>query len=219
MSEGEEQQQHSRFATFLTTLPPDEETVKLRSSDLVGNFLAAPGDLGHIVQNRIWLTSDTHFHHKNILKYEPDARPFASIEEMDSALIQRWNERVMPEDIVFHLGDFAFAGSTFIKDTLPMLKGHKFLMMGNHDRGRKSEFWLDAGFERVFDRPIVLDDRFVLSHEPLAEIPPGKVNIYGHVHSSPHFSTFEPHRLCVCVERWDCHPIEYDAALRGIYAA
>ena len=220
MSEGEEeeQQQHSRFATFLT-LPPDEEIVKLRSSDLVGNFLAAPGDLEHIVKNRIWLIADTHFRHRNILKYEPDARPFSSIEEMDNALIQRWNERVMPEDIVLHLGDFAFAGSTFIKDTLPRLKGHKYLLMGNHDRGRTSEFWLDAGFERVFDRPILLDDRFVLSHEPLAEIPPGKVNIYGHVHSSPHFSTFEPHRLCVCVERWDCHPIEYDAALRGIYAA
>ena len=206
----------SNFDTF-TTLPRDEEIVRLRSSDLVGNFLASPGDLGHIVQNRIWLTSDTHFRHRNILKYEADARPFASIEEMDSELVRRWNERVMPEDVVLHLGDFAFAGTTFIKGILPTLNGHKYLLMGNHDRGRKSEFWLDAGFERVFGRPIVLDDRFVLSHEPLAEIPSGKINIHGHVHSSPQFSTFGPNRLCVCVERWDCHPIEYDDDLRKHY--
>ena len=199
----------SNFATF-AKLPHDDEIVRLASSDLVGNFLASTGDLGHIVKSRIWLTSDTHFHHSRILIYEPDARPFASIEEMDSALIQRWNERVMPEDIVFHLGDFAFAGSTFIKDTLPKLNGHKFLLMGNHDRGRTSEFWRDAGFERVFERPVALDDRFILSHEPIESIPDGKVNIHGHVHSSPEFNTFEPHRLCVCVERWDCHPIEWD---------
>lgn len=200
----------SNFATF-AKMPPDNEVGRLSSSDLEGNFLAAPGDLEHIVHSRIWLTSDTHFHHSRILVYESEARPFASIEEMDSELVRRWNERVMPEDVVLHLGDFAFAGSTFIKGILPTLNGHKFLLMGNHDRGRTSEFWLDAGFERVFGRPIVLDDRFVMSHEPLAEVPPGKVNIHGHVHSSPQFSTFGPNRLCVCVERWDCHPIEWSS--------
>lgn len=185
------------------------------SDQFIGNFLAQPGDLEHIVKNKVWLISDTHFHHRNILKYEAESRPFKDRDEMDNALIQRWNERVMPEDTVFHLGDFAFGGSTFIKGALRRLNGHKFLVMGNHDRGRTSEFWLDAGFERVFDRPIVLDKRFVLSHEPLDEIPPGFINIYGHVHSKG-AETFLPDRFCVCVERHGCRPVEWNY-IRGLY--
>ena len=34
-------------------------------------------------------------------------RPFASLAEMDDALIRRWNEVVRPGDTVWHLGDFA----------------------------------------------------------------------------------------------------------------
>ena len=42
----------------------------------------------------IYLTSDLHFNHANILKYEPESRPFSSIEEMNEVIIQNWNEVV-----------------------------------------------------------------------------------------------------------------------------
>jgi calcineurin-like phosphoesterase family protein len=68
----------------------------------------------------IFFTSDTHFNHKNIIKL--CNRPFTSIEEMNEKIIENWNNIVKPEDIVWHLGDFAliWKGNTtiliFLKD-------------------------------------------------------------------------------------------------------
>ena len=53
----------------------------------------------------IWFTSDTHFSHCNIIKY--CNRPFKDVDEMNKILIQNWNNVVRPDDIVWHLGDFA----------------------------------------------------------------------------------------------------------------
>ena len=51
----------------------------------------------------IRLTSDHHFGHTNITRY--DERPYGSVEEMDADMIARWNETVAPKDSVYHLGD------------------------------------------------------------------------------------------------------------------
>lgn len=48
---------------------------------------------------KIFFTSDLHFGHKNIIQY--DQRPFSSVDEMDAALIERWNRKVSPEDLVY----------------------------------------------------------------------------------------------------------------------
>ena len=77
----------------------------------------------------IYLTSDTHFGHTNILKY--CNRPFKDVYLMNKTLTENWNSIITPEDTVYHLGDFAFGG---ISKYLPELNGDITMIRGNHDR-------------------------------------------------------------------------------------
>lgn len=78
-----------------------------------------------------FFTADTHFGHVNILRYCD--RPFASVEEMDAALIARWNRRVAPEDTVYHLGDFALGLKARWPEYRRQLNGRIVFILGNHD--------------------------------------------------------------------------------------
>lgn len=80
----------------------------------------------------LFFVSDTHFSHERII--ELCDRPFDSPEEMNEAMILRWNEVVKPSDTVIHLGDVALGK---IVDSLPLvgrLNGNIKLVPGNHDR-------------------------------------------------------------------------------------
>lgn len=82
--------------------------------------------------NNTWFTSDIHFFHANIIKY--CNRPFSSVEEMNEALIQRWNELIGPNDTVYSLGDFAMGKIGHIKEVLSRLNGNLYMITGNHDQ-------------------------------------------------------------------------------------
>lgn len=80
----------------------------------------------------MFFTSDTHFYHTNIIKYTD--RPFSSAEEMNEKLIENWNSVVSKNDIIYHLGDFAFCGSEKSEMILKQLNGNITLIPGNHDK-------------------------------------------------------------------------------------
>ncbi|MEM0999605.1 MAG: phosphoesterase [Bacteroidota bacterium] len=79
----------------------------------------------------IWFTADTHFGHRNIIKYTE--RPYASVAEMDEALIENWNSVVGPVDPVYHIGDFGLCAPGQLSKILDRLNGRIHLIIGNHE--------------------------------------------------------------------------------------
>jgi calcineurin-like phosphoesterase family protein len=81
--------------------------------------------------SKLFFTSDTHANHGNIIDF--CNRPFADSEEMDRVMVERWNEKVPEDGIVFHLGDFAWGGYNVWKKFRDQLNGRIVLIKGNHD--------------------------------------------------------------------------------------
>ncbi len=80
-----------------------------------------------------WFTSDYHLGHRNIIRL--CNRPFANVEEMDQAIIERHNACVGQADTVYDLGDFAFRCSAeYAVACLHRLNGRRHLVLGNHDK-------------------------------------------------------------------------------------
>ena len=76
--------------------------------------------------------ADTHFRHGNILRF--DKRPWVSLEDMEQAMISRWNKRVNNNDDIYILGDFCWSGNADVwAGILSQLNGRKYLITGNHD--------------------------------------------------------------------------------------
>lgn len=102
----------------------------------------------------IYYSSDNHYFHHNILNYSN--RPFQSVDEMNSEMINRWNSIVNSEDTIYHLGDFCLGKSEDISLILSQLNGYKVLIMGNHDRSL--EFNKNAGWNEVH-KDLYIEDR------------------------------------------------------------
>lgn len=157
---------------------------------------------------KTFFIADTHFGQKNIIAYEN--RPFDSVKEMDQILVQNWNKIVDDNDQIFHLGD---VGNL---EFICKLKGKKFLVKGNHDT-LEDHFYINAGFLKVYDFPIIYQDFWILSHCPLyvnQNMP--YANIFGHVHNNPIFKTVSPQSYCVSVERISYFPIDFNQIKKEI---
>lgn len=142
----------------------------------------------------IWITSDTHFNHINILKYETKTRPFETIEEMNEVIINNWNSVVKSTDTVYVLGDFFMGPIDKIVPILSRLKGKIILIRGNHDTPLRLDLYRSYGIEvKDIDYLRYKGRYFILCHFPIAseefiqmvirdnsEV----VNLYGHLHSN-----------------------------------
>lgn len=155
-----------------------------------------------------FVISDTHFYHDNIIKY--CNRPYANAAEMNEDMIAKWNAVVGKDDIVWHLGDFAFGSKDHVKEIVSRLNGRINLVMGNHDH-HKVSFYYESGFHRVYDHPVVISNFFILSHEPMQWVKDGEVyaNIYGHIHDQEMYKDFTSNSFCACVERTGYAPIRW----------
>lgn len=163
---------------------------------------------------KTYFIADTHFNHKNILEY--CNRPFSNVEEMNEKLIENWNNTVKKDDIVYMLGDFCMGNKEEIKKFTEKLNGRKFLITGNHDRYNMRTF-MELGFEKVYDKPILFDNFIILSHIPLF-LPENMpyANIFGHVHNDEKYASVTKNSFCVSVERINYKPISYEEIKKRI---
>jgi calcineurin-like phosphoesterase family protein len=156
-------------------------------------------------------TADHHFGHggaRGLFR-----RPFASVAEMDAAMVARWNAVVAADDQVWHLGDFAVRQpAARMAELLEALAGRKHLIVGNND-GRATIGL--AGWASVQHyAELELDGSFlVLCHYPLRSwhrMNRGGLNLHGHSHGrlAP-----LPRQVDVGVDAFDFRPV----TLAGIH--
>ena len=151
------------------------------------------------------LAIPTFVSHRNIIAY--CNRPFATVSEMNKALIDNWNKVVRKGDKVIMNGDFALSGKDKIIEIGQQLNGRKTLILGNHD-GASLKTYYDAGFEMVSKYPIVVEEFFIVSHMPQYTQESGiYVNVFAHVHDSPAFKDVSARSFCTSAERINYTPI------------
>jgi calcineurin-like phosphoesterase family protein len=161
----------------------------------------------------IFFISDTHFGHGGALGLY--RRPFVSVAAMNEGLVERWNETVGPDDVVWHLGDFAIRQRpTVVADLLARLNGRKHLVAGNNDpqETRELEGWesVQSYLEMEVDRVSL-----VLCHYPFRSwrgMGKGWVNLHGHSHGKlkPQSRQFD-----VGVDVWGFRPVMLDEILHN----
>jgi calcineurin-like phosphoesterase family protein len=168
----------------------------------------------------IYFTSDLHFCHSNIIKMSK--RPFADIDEMNSALIGNWNALVSPCDEVYILGDFLYKGTgQQANEILRKMRGKKYLVKGNHEKYLQASDFDATAYEWVKDYHELAynDARFILFHYPILEwahYNRKSVHLHGHIHSRK-FVHPEPRAINVSVDCNDFYPVSissiYERAL------
>lgn len=153
----------------------------------------------------LWFTADTHFGHGAALGRWK--RPFASVSEMNEALVARWNARVAPADEVWHLGDFAYRlGPDRAGLLLGRLHGRKHLLRGNNDTDETAWLpgWASVGHYAEIDHEGV---RLVMGHYAFRTwngMYKGALNLHGHSHGA--LSPL-PRQVDVGVDVWGYAPV------------
>lgn len=124
--------------------------------------------------SRVFFIGDTHFGHDNALRFRTQ---FATIQEHDRHIIERWNKTVNKRDLVYHLGDFSFKQKQpFVDGIRERLNGTIKLIPGNHDQVYPKDVVIMQGLVKYRE--------FWLSHPPIhSDELRGKRNIHGHTHS------------------------------------
>ena len=150
---------------------------------------------------KVWITSDTHYGHKNICRGVtswrlPDGsipinktRDFDTIEQMNESIVDGINSVVGQDDVLIHLGDFSFGGFENIqkfRDRIICKEIH--LILGNHDthiennKGDVQELFTSVNH---YTRLLYKNKTFVLFHFPISSwdsLNKGHIHLHGHVH-------------------------------------
>ncbi len=166
--------------------------------------------------SNLFFTSDLHFRHKLMLTM----RPFEDVEEMNESIIDNYNSIVGQKDTVWLLGDIGFGKFSEIETLVKRLKGHKHLILGNHDERYRKDYIKSGLFETVdYYKEIKTDkQRISLMHYPMYSWSAshyGAWQIHGHTHNN--ITEINKEAISKGLYRWDCgidannyFPISFD---------
>lgn len=131
-----------------------------------------------------YIYSDPHFGHHGVCKFMNQdgskMRPFVTIEEMDEALVERFNEVVQENDTCYFLGDVAIN-----RRGLPTLARlnckNLYLIKGNHDEFRLDEY--TPYFKDILSCKVI--NNVLFSHIPVHPscLVRWSGNVHGHLHT------------------------------------
>ena len=169
--------------------------------------------------SKIWLTSDLHLGHDRQFIWGP--RRFNSVEEMNEAIVSRWNERVAPEDDVYVLGDLMLGENEIGINYLNQLNGNIHVVLGNHDTStRQALYKADAHKIVEVKWAIMLNYKkyhFFMTHFPCMTgnleketLKQMTLNLYGHTHQKTNFYEDRPYMYHVGCDSHNCYPILLD---------
>ena len=157
-----------------------------------------------------YFIGDLHLFDEGIIKI--CNRPFSNAEEMANTLIKNWNGLIKSEDEVYVVGDVASEGTNWdnVRGIITQLNGTKYLIKGNHDTLKNSTY-RKIGFDEAYDKPIIIDGFWIVSHEPMfvTDMSP-YANIYAHVHNNPNYTDYSSRGFCVSAERTNYTPVSMD---------
>jgi calcineurin-like phosphoesterase family protein len=187
---------------------------------------------------QLFFTSDTHYSHSNICSAttnwkdaEDKTRAFASLEEMNDAIVNNINDKVGEDDILFDLGDWSFGGFENIEKFRKRIKCKNIhLILGNHDehieRNKNDIRRLFTSVNHYVNldlrRPSIKGKgqidrfKFILCHFPIASwdgMNDGVIHLHGHVHLPKHQRVGNGRSLDVGVDGNDLEPISLDEIL------
>jgi calcineurin-like phosphoesterase family protein len=158
----------------------------------------------------LYFTSDTHFGDPRVLAL--DRRPFSSVQTHDEALVELWNETIGPEDVVWHLGDFARAGSADVDALLSRMNGRKHLVVGNNDTAGTISATAWASTQHYAE--LFVDGRLlILCHYPFLtwnQMGKRSINLHGHSHGRLKGAA---RQYDVGVDVWNYRPVGLDQLL------
>lgn len=144
-------------------------------------------------ERKVFFSSDFHFNHTNICgpkisSWNSGYRNFDSLREMNDTIIDNINSKVMPEDILYFLGDFAFGDKTQIPILRDRIKCKTIIACkGNHDHAL-SKYYRHC-FTALCDiiNTVINGQQIIMCHYPLdvwENNHRNSLSVFGHCHGS-----------------------------------
>jgi calcineurin-like phosphoesterase family protein len=178
-----------------------------------------------ITTGKVWITSDTHFGHKNLVRGVTgwrtqdgqipvdSTRDFQTIEKMNQQLVDNINNMVGQDDTLIMLGDVSFGGFDNIGIFLERLVCHNIhLILGNHDHHIDNDRdYVQKRFLSVqhYLEVNIEGKDFVLCHYPLQSwhgLAKGVIHLHGHLHLPKHRKFGDGKKMDVGMDGNDLEP-------------